>query len=193
MSSDETARLIYLILLGTVIGGYFLVSNRHQLGQTLRGALLWGLIFLGVAVGYGLWNDISRDIIPRQTVSIEDGRIELPRQVDGHYYLTLHVGDVPIKFVVDTGATNVVLSREDAARAGIPEDEIFYTGRASTANGEVRTARVRLENVRLGGIDEGELRAYVNEGDLNTSLLGMDYLERFERVEISRGTLVLQR
>ncbi|PTX55699.1 aspartyl protease family protein [Litoreibacter ponti] len=193
MTDDDYGRLIYLVLLGAVVGGYFLVSQRDRIGEALRGAMLWGIIFVGVIIGYGLWNDLSQTVMPRQTVLTEQGRIELPRQSDGHYYMTLNVGETPVNFIVDTGASNVVLSKQDAARVGISEDELFFTGRASTANGMVRTARVTLDDVTLGGIDEGSVRAYVNDGELETSLLGMDYLERFERIEINRGTLILER
>lgn len=193
MTSDETARLIYLVLLGSVIAGYFFISNRNRLGDAARQAALWGFIFVGVIVGYGLWSDVSDTVMPQQSVLTEEGRIELPRQSDGHYYMTLQVGEVPVRFVVDTGASGVVLSRADAARVGISDDELYFTGRASTANGEVRTARVTLEDVRLGDMNEGRVRAYVNDGELKTSLLGMDYLERFQRIEINRGTLVLER
>ncbi|WP_299191384.1 TIGR02281 family clan AA aspartic protease [uncultured Litoreibacter sp.] len=193
MSGDETGRLIYLVLLGCVIGSYFFVSGRKQLGETARAAALWVFIFLGVIVGYGLWNDVKQTVLPQQTVFGEQGVIEAPRRGDGHFYLTMTVGDVPVEFVVDTGATDVVLSMQDAARIGINEDELVFSGQASTANGIVRTARVRLEDVRVGDLDEGTVRASVNEGDLETSLLGMSYLQRFGRIEIRGDTLLLER
>ncbi|SFR47816.1 retropepsin-like aspartic protease family protein [Litoreibacter janthinus] len=192
MDSEDTARLIYLVLLGSVIAGYFLISNRARMGEAARQAALWGFIFIGVIVAYGLWSDVSQTVLPQQS-TFEGGRIEVPVRTDGHYHLTLHVGEVPIEFVVDTGASGVVLSQEDAAQVGIDTDTLIYGGRASTANGEVRTARVTLENVRLGKFQEGRVRAYVNEGELANSLLGMDYLERFNRIEIQRGKLVLER
>lgn len=191
MDNEDTARLIYLVLLGSVIGGYFLVSNRDRMGEMARQAALWGFIFIGVIVAYGLWGDVSNTVTPRQ--SFENGRIEVPLRTDGHFHLTLHVGEVPVEFIVDTGATNVVLSTEDAQRVGIDTDALIYGGRASTANGEVRTARVTLEDVRIGDLDEGHLRAFVNEGELDTSLLGMSYLRRFGRVEFTPNMLVLER
>ena len=100
---------------------------------------------------------------------------------------------MPVDFIVDTGASNVVLSQQDAERVGIDTDTLIYGGRASTANGEVRTARVMLQDVRLGELDEGSLRAFVNEGELDSSLLGMSYLRRFGRVEITPNMLVLER
>lgn len=192
MNTDDYGSLIYLVLLGAFIASYFFVSRQESLSELVRQAALWGFIFLGVIVSYGLWSDVSNTVIPRQS-AFENGRIEVPRRTDGHYYLTLSVGDVPVEFVVDTGATSVVLSQEDAERIGIDTDALIYGGIARTANGEVRTARVNLEGVRLGNLDEGRVRAFVNEGELETSLLGMSYLQRFTTVSITGGTLVLER
>ncbi|SDW94005.1 retropepsin-like aspartic protease family protein [Litoreibacter albidus] len=192
MDTEDTGRLIYLVLLGSVIAGYFLISNRARMGEVARQAALWGFIFVGVIVAYGLWSDVSKTVLPRQS-AFENGRIEVPVRTDGHFHLTLHVGDVPVEFIVDTGASSVVLTQRDAERVGIDTDALIFGGRASTANGEVRTARVTLENVRLGELDEGRLRAFVNEGDLDSSLLGMSYLRRFGRVEITPDALVLER
>ncbi len=193
MSGDDTGQLIYLILLGVVVGSYFFVSGRKNLGETARAASLWVFIFIGVIVAYGLWSDVKDTVMPRQAVSTETGLIEVPRRTDGHFYMTLQINDVPVEFVVDTGATEVVLSEQDAMRVGFDPETLIYTGRASTANGEVRTARVRLEDVSVGGFDEGVLRASVNEGELRTSLLGMTYLQRFERIEIRGDRLILER
>ncbi len=193
MSGDDTGQLIYLILLGVVVGSYFFVSGRQNLGETARAASLWVFIFIGVIVAYGLWSDVKDTVMPRQAVSVETGLIEVPRQPDGHYYMTLDVGGVPVDFVVDTGATDVVLSESDARRVGLDPESLIYSGRASTANGVVRTARVRLEDVSVGGFLEGVLRASVNEGALETSLLGMSYLQRFERIEIRGDRLILER
>lgn len=193
MSGDETGRLIYLVLMGCFVASYFFVQGRKNLSETTRQAALWGFIFLGVIVAYGLWNDVKQTVSPQQSVSVEQGLIEVPRQADGHFHMTLEVGGTPIEFLVDTGATDVVLSMADARRVGIDTETLIFGGRASTANGTVRTARVRLEDVSVGGIDEGTLRASVNEGELDTSLLGMAYLDRFSRIEIRGDRLLLER
>lgn len=193
MSADDLGRLSYLVLLGAVILIYMLVANRDRLGQMLRQAMLWGLIFLGAVAAVGLWGDIRDDVLPSQSVSIADGRVEVPRSRDGHYYLTLDVQGRNLRFVVDTGATDMVLSRSDAQRVGIDPDSLAYLGRAQTANGMVRTARVTLDHVALGGVVDRDVTAWVNEGEMNTSLLGMSYLQRFARIEIERNRLVLIR
>ena len=115
MDALDTGHFVYLAILGIAVVGWFIAENRASLGQTVRTALAWAFIFLGVVAGYGLWGDIRDDVAPRQTVFTEDARVEVPRAFDGHYYLTLQVNGTPVDFVVDTGATDMVLSREDAA------------------------------------------------------------------------------
>lgn len=193
MSSDETARLIYLSILVAVIGGSFIISNRLNMGQMLRQALLWALIFLGVVAGYGLWQDVGRDLVPRQAVFAEDARVEVPRSRDGHYHLRLQADGVPVDFIVDTGATSIVLTREDAERIGINLDDLVYTGVAQTANGTVRSARAVVSNLTLGEIEDRNVTVWVNNAEMPGSLLGMAYLQRFERIEIADNTLILHR
>jgi len=193
MESYETGRLIYLVLLGCVVGGYFFVANRGRLGQMARQATLWFLIFLGVIAGVGLWSDIRDDVLPRQTVFSDQARVEVPRAIDGHYYLMLGLNGTNVPFVVDTGATDIVLTREDARRVGIDPDALTYTGVAGTANGTVRTARTTVDLMELGPIIDRNVAVWVNQGQMDRSLLGMAYLHRFSNLQISNGTLVLER
>lgn len=192
MNSDDTASLIYLSLLGAALLLSYLVSSRTNIGKTLQQAGIWALIFIGVIAVVGMWSDIKRIVTPRQTVT-SDQSIVLPRQADGHYYMTLDINDVPVEFVIDTGASQIVLTREDAQNIGLNPDELRYLGRAFTANGEVRTASVRLDTVRLGAITDTRVRAVVNEGEMEGSLLGMTYLNRFDSITIRDGELILRR
>lgn len=192
MTGDEIARLAFLALLLAALAGWFLMQMRGNAGRVFQQLAVWGLIFVGVVAAYGLWHDIRDDIAPLQAVS-DGGRVEVPRGPDGHYHLTLAVNGAPVRFVVDTGATDIVLSRADAAAAGIDTDTLAFTGQAMTANGTVATAPVRLESVVLGPHSDQNVRAVVNGGDLDVSLLGMGYLGRFDRIEIAEGRLILER
>ncbi|MDH5797911.1 MAG: TIGR02281 family clan AA aspartic protease [Paracoccaceae bacterium] len=192
MSGDQYARLAYLLLLLLAVGGYFLAESRKNMGQTAKQAAVWGLIFVGFIAGFGLWNDIRDDVAPRQSL-ISAGVVEVPRSDDGHYYLTVHLNEVPVQFVVDTGATDVVLTLKDAERVGLDPTQLRFTELAMTANGEVRTATARIGSVQIGDIRDNDLRVSVTEGELDISLLGMSYLQHFEHIEIQRGKLVLTR
>lgn len=193
MSADDTGRLIYLLLLGFGIGGWFLVQNRRNLGKSMQHAMIWGFIFVGVVAVIGLWEDVNRTTSRDQITRLDDGRIAVRRQSDGHYYLTAEVNDAGIRFVVDTGASDIVLTRKDAIRAGLEPDTLNFFGRANTANGVVETAPVRLEEVMLGGFSDYNVPAVVNGGEMKDSLLGMGYLQRWGRIEIADGELILTR
>ncbi|GAB5446552.1 retropepsin-like aspartic protease family protein [Gymnodinialimonas sp.] len=192
MDSQDIPRLIYLVVLLCAVAGYFFWGQRRNLGQMGKYLAVWGFVFLGLLVAVGLWNDISRSIAPQQSV-MQTGAIEVPRASDGHFYLTLDVNGVPIRFVVDTGASAIVLSQSDASRAGIATEDLIFSGRANTANGRVNTAPTRIETLSLSGIMDENVRAIVNAGEMEGSLLGMSYLNRFSRLEIADGTLILER
>jgi aspartyl protease family protein len=191
MTSYDTAYLLYLGLLLAAIGGSLIVANRRRLGTLARNAALWALIFIGAIASYGLWSDIRQEIMPRQAIWTDGTRIEVPRARDGHYYVTALVDGAPIEFVIDTGATAIVLTLEDAARAGIDTSRLAFTGIASTANGTVRTARARVREFKLGPVTHRNVWVRVSEGEMPGSLLGMSYLQRFSKIEISGGRLIL--
>ncbi len=190
MDGDTLARVAYLAIILVALGGWVMVEFRQRMGQALRMALAWGLIFVGVMAGYGLWSDIRRDIMPIQEVA-QDGAIEVPRAEDGHYYLTLLINGTGVPFMVDTGASGMVLAARDAEALGIDPASLAYRGEANTANGVVRTARVTLPLVELGPFRNENFGAFVTEGALDQSLLGMDYLGQF-RMEFDGGKLVLR-
>lgn len=192
MTGYQTAQILYLALLGAAVVGWFFAQNRANWGKITQQAMIWAFIFVGVIAGVGLWGDISRTIQPQQSV-ISEGVIELPKAPDGHFYATVEVNGEPIRFMVDTGATAVVMTKSDAKTAGLDVDTLAFIGRANTANGTVGTAPVRLESISLGGVTDRNFRAYVNEGEMDHSLLGMSYLGRFSRVEIQPDRLLLTR
>lgn len=190
---SDLPNLIYLGALLAFIGLWFVTQNRLSLGKTLQYALSWALIFAAAIAVVGLWGDLRQIVRPTQSVDMRAGKVELPRAPDGHYYVTADVNGVPIRFVVDTGATDLVLSREDALKVGIDAKDMAFYGRAQTANGTVRTAPIQIDSLSIGPIRDTNLRAWVTEGEMSGSLMGMSYLQRYSRIEIADGALVLTR
>lgn len=191
MDGETYGRLLYLVLLLLAVGGWVMVEYRRRLGQALRTAMAWGLIFLGVMAGYGLWQDMAINPHPRQMVTAA-GELVLPRARDGHYYASVTAEGRVLQVLADTGASSVVLSPADARRLGIDPATLVYTGQAMTANGIVRTAQVWLKSLDLGPFHDTDVPVWVNEADMDVSLLGMDYLSRF-RIEIDGDRMVLRR
>ncbi|MGL4314677.1 MAG: retropepsin-like aspartic protease family protein, partial [Sphingomonas sp.] len=122
-----------------------------------------------------------------------NGDVTLNRQGDGHFHAQLEIGSVAIPMIVDTGATQVVLTQADAERAGIRPSTGDYNGYAETAGGRVLVAPVVLDRVRLGNIELHGVQASVVRGSvLRTSLLGQSVLNRVNSITIEDGQMRLR-
>lgn len=121
------------------------------------------------------------------------GYVELDPDGRGHFNARVEVNGRSINAMVDTGATVVALSYEDARRSGVFISNSDYTARVRTANGIARVAPVTLPRVRIGDILVRNVKGVVSEpGKLDGTLLGMSFLGRLQRVEIRNGRLILQ-
>lgn len=193
LTGDDQATLAYLVLLLIIIGGSMVISNRKQLNKTLQQAALWGLIFVGIVGAYSMRERVEASLYPERPFIFERGTVSFNRARDGHFYAEMEVNGKKIDFIVDTGATEIVLSEQDAAHLGYPVSDLIYSGRASTANGNVPIARIKLDTVVLGHFVDSNIGATVNGGELETSLLGMRYLGRYRKIEIVGSRLTLTR
>ncbi len=108
----------------------------------------------------------------------------------GHVYLEAVVNGSPVRFVVDTGATLVVLTPADAAAAGIGSNDLTFRATMSTANGTARAAPVKLRELRVGQFAADDVPAVVMD-HLTTSLLGQSFLRRLDSYEMRDGVLTL--
>lgn len=111
---------------------------------------------------------------------------------DGHFWADGEVNGHTVKFLVDTGATAVALTPEDALKLGVDPAELHYSYRVVTAGGQIRAASVHLSSITVAGARLDDVEALVIEKGLDTSLLGMTYLGRLSRFEATRGALFLQ-
>lgn len=110
---------------------------------------------------------------------------------NGHFLLDAAVNGAPVRFLLDTGATYVVLSDEDAKAAGIERTTLTFDQQFKTANGVVRGALVRLRELRIGQMSQNDVAAVVLDAPEPVSLLGMSFLSRLDRYDIRDGTLTL--
>ena len=119
--------------------------------------------------------------------------VEIDAERNGHFNTEAEVNGRSIDVMIDTGATMVALSYEDAERAGIRLNDKDFTRAVSTANGFARVAPVTLDRVSIGNITVRDVPAAVAErGRLKTSLLGMSFLSRLSRFDMRSGRLVMQ-
>jgi len=100
------------------------------------------------------------------------------------------VNGAPVRFLVDTGATLVVLTLKDAAAAGLGRNDLVFSMSTSTANGVARAAPVRLRELRINQLSVNDVSAAVVE-NLNISLLGQSFLTQLDGYEMRDGVLTL--
>ena len=114
------------------------------------------------------------------------------KAADGHFWAQGMVNGVPIRFLVDTGASVVSLTPQDAQRLGVEIGGLTYDLPVRLAGGDGLAARVRLDSVSVGGVQEPGVEALVVGRGLPASLLGMSYLGRLSRFEATPDALVLR-
>ncbi len=116
----------------------------------------------------------------------------IPVGRNGHYMVDAVVDGIEIQFLVDTGATSVVLKPEDAERLGYRLEALEYSERFQTANGVILGAPVVLPELRIGDMEIEDVRSTVINTPLSTSLLGMTFLSRLESFEVREEGLILR-
>lgn len=119
--------------------------------------------------------------------------VSIPKsKTDGQYWMAGRVNNGMINFLVDTGASSIALTPEDARRAGINLDTLEYNIAISTAGGQNVAAAVNLKTVSIGPITLRNVRAIVIPEGLHTSLLGMTFLGQLQKVEATPHALILR-
>jgi aspartyl protease family protein len=199
MTQQQTAQLIpLLVLLVVFAGGLF--TRRRRASELLSSIFLWIAIFGVAALSYAYRDEIT-NIAGRVAgefqpgvalVDAEQGTAVFRRGMGGHFEVNATVNGHTTPMIFDTGASAVVLTPEDAEAAGIDTRNLQFTIPVSTANGTGRAARVRLDQIEVGGIVRRGVVAFVTEHEaLETSLLGMTFLETLSRYTVTQNSLEL--
>lgn len=128
---------------------------------------------------------VARPAAPAAVASIR-------KSADGHYWAEADVNGKAVRFLVDTGATAVALTLEDARRLGIDTAHLTYGYDVITADGKARAAAVKLASVSIAGARVENVDALIIEKGLGASLLGMSYLGRLRAFEATQSALILK-
>jgi aspartyl protease family protein len=202
LANEQFGRLVLLTSLATVFAaGLF---RRGRFGQTMRYALIWLVLLMVLATGYLYRHDlqfigarISAGLMPGTAVTrvTAEGESEvvISRSEGGHFVASATVDGEEVDFLVDTGASIIALSWDDAMRIGIDPETLEFDRRVMTANGPAQAASVRLDTVSVGNITREDVGAIVSqEGALPRSLLGMNFLGDLSSFEMRRDVLILR-
>lgn len=127
-----------------------------------------------------------------QLADTGDGyELVIPAGGNGHYFVDGAVNGVQLQFLVDTGASTVVLSEADAQRAGVNIYTLDYDRAFQTANGVIHTASVTLDRVSIADLELEDVSATISRAPMSISLLGMSFLSRLNGYEVRNDDLIL--
>lgn len=170
---------------------------------SLPTAILFGLALMGAA-NFGAFVSKPDDAeaatastTPRERTehviyaSGETARID--KEADGHFWTTAYVNSMPVRFLVDTGASVVVLTEQDARSIGVDPNDLPRRASVMTANGRVEAGVAKLGRVRINGLEARNVDAMVLSTGLEHSLLGMSFLNQFSHWEASRDAITIRR
>ncbi|MGO7167832.1 TIGR02281 family clan AA aspartic protease [Rhizobium leguminosarum] len=200
LQSDDFGRVVYLLPIALMLSAGIWASRR-SVGETMRQMMIWLVIILALVTVYlyrqealGVGNRLLAGLVPGRAVVVttsEGGQeIILHKLLNGQFEADVAVNGQTIQMLVDTGASIVALSREDAERIGIDLSRLTYSMTIMTANGRGRAAPVTLDQVAIGPIIRNNVAASVAEdGRLDQSLLGMSFLETLGSLQMQTDEL----
>jgi aspartyl protease family protein len=198
LSTDDFVSLAYKVAILVFLAAALSTLFRERFMQAITAALLWVVVGLALVIGYSYRYELNNvadrvvaELIPGHVIS--HGRnVEVARANAGDFAISAQINGVRVPMVLDTGASSVVLTAEDAKAAGLPLDLLNYSVGIDTANGRTRAAPVTLDRVAIGGLEERSVDALVVQpGQLRTSLLGMSFLNRLQSWQVSGDRLLL--
>lgn len=161
-----------------------------------RNAVLWLGIIIVMVVGISFKDDFMNTrfgaaFFPRHIQIMRDGTMHIHASEGGHFLIEGKVNGIKVLFLVDTGASDIVLSPYDAKRVGFEPEALTYNRSYSTANGYGEGASVTLARLEIGNVRLSNEPASVNKADMDVSLLGMRFLRQLKSFRFEGDTLIL--
>lgn len=191
--TDNKMHLLYLLVL---LSAFAVSARSFTLNQTIKYTSTWVAIILFIIVGYSYKDEIMdsrvmRELMPNQARITGDGNIAIRAGENGHFYVEALVNGVAVNFMIDTGASDLLLSKEDAIRAGIPMHSLSFTRIYNTANGTTTGAGVTINSIKIGNFTLNNFPASVNGGKMDNSLLGMSALRKLGGFRVEGNTMII--
>lgn len=186
-----TCAALVLVVLGGALAG-----RGARLGGAVRlaGNLLMLAVFALAVLRFVRMDpsfDAALHSIGAPAQSVSGGETRIPLAADGHYWIKADLNGVPLRLMVDTGATVTALSGDVAEAAGVERDALRPDALVETANGTVEAAPARIDELRFGSVVARDLDAIVMPRGSGPSVLGMNFLTRLKGWRVEEGVLIL--
>ena len=196
---DDWGRMGYLVALIAAMSAGLFRAREVNWSQKARHAVIWVAIIavMAIAVAYrGEFEDVGQHL--RTAFSgaypVATGAHEMvvPQEDSGGFYVMAQINGQPIRFLIDTGASDTVLSPDDAHRLGLDSPGLTYSRLAETANGTGYGAPITVGRLTIGSIEMNQMPMVINKAPMTMSLLGMSFLTRLESFQIRDRRLYMK-
>jgi len=196
---DGFMQVIYLLAILAFLGFGF--RGAGSFGKTVKYLAIWLGLLMALIYAYSFRDDlngaylrIKGELLPSVPQSAGDGTVTLRRDGNGHFSSQIMVDGTATTFLVDTGASSVVLPWSVAETLGYDPAALSFIVTVGTANGTAVAAPIRIARMEIGDIALRDVSALVLEqGKLSEPLLGMSFLNRLSGFEVAGNTLTLRR
>lgn len=190
--------LTYSLLMLTALIGAAVMNRRFKGVPVIRYATIWVMLGVGIFTVYsfrdeaeGVLNRLQGELLP-QTAQVDGETVIIRMASNGHFLVNAQVDGTTVLFLVDTGASDTVISPADAKRLGFDLTRLKFSKTYYTANGSTQGAPVKLNKIAIGPLVLRDVRASVNSADMGESLLGMSFLRRLSGYEVQGNSLILR-
>lgn len=188
--------LMYMTILLLVVGGGSLASYHEHWRNNLKFAAWWVVIFIVIMTSYAyrdvfLNSKMGAELVPGRVSIQGDGAMVLHARADGHFYINAMLNGQKILFMIDTGATDMMLTKQTAERVGLVPAHNAKKKMYSTANGVSAGVEVRIHRMQIGEVVLRDAVAYINQGDAGVNLLGMQFLKHLSSYSVESGEMTL--
>jgi aspartyl protease family protein len=199
LQDGDWQNLLYLSLLLVMLFSGLVVRRNPNYSKILKNLAIWGVFGFVLVALYSyrfefsdFKNRILGEINPNTARISDKGKLIINLSKDGHFYLNIKINNTPIRFMVDTGASDIVINKNDAKRIGINLKKLHFNKAYQTANGRAFGASIILKELEISGVKFQDIPASVNSADMGVSLLGMSFLRKFRRYEFYQDKLILE-
>jgi aspartyl protease family protein len=200
VTSDlDQAYVIQSIVLIALISAGVVFAPRVKMRETVRNIAIWVALAAVLIIGLSFRDEIETvalrvrsELVPGYALESGEHEMVLTESSGGNFFIFGEANGVRVRFLIDTGASDTVLSPSDAANIGIDVKELDFSRVYQTANGMGRGAPYTLESLSVGPISVSPMPVSINEAEMNSSLLGMTFLRRLRSFEIQGRRLILR-
>jgi aspartyl protease family protein len=198
LTEDQNLNLVFAIG-ALVLVASALFSRRTRFGELLRTALVWVAIFAVFIVGFSyqneilaVWNRVSGEVTGANEQLVVGDTLRIRQSADGHFWANTTVNDLPVRFLIDSGATTTAMTLRTAQDAKVEISESPFPVILTTANGSVEAQRGQIQSLQIGSMVAKDLKIVVAEEFGDSNVIGMNFLSQLKSWKVEGNEMILE-